>query len=476
MTGFPHAGCDLGIARAAVPTGSPEKLGLVLLASIAGSCLVFVSGAVVSVALAAIGRGLSLDAHILPWVLNAELLPLAALTLVGGALGDRYGQRRVFLLGIAAFALASVGCVLARDGLQLVSARFLLGASEALILPTGLTFLGQAFPLERRSWAIGVWSASAAVASAVAPAVAGLILDHASWREALFLQVPLAAVAFAIAARWAPESPCTPHAPIDLAAALLSVAGLGAFGWWLTALTNNSGAWPVWVIGAPTALAAFITLAFVEARKGDGAMLPPALFGSRTVVALSVFTALLYGAFTAILTFVPFVMIRGANLSALAAGVAFIPLQILITVISPLAPALCARLGHSLPLAIGAMIAAIGCVAALRIDVAAAYWSDVFPAVALVALGVSLVLAPMTTLVMTSVDSRFAATASGFNGAVSRAGSLVAIALSGGILQQSGTELIHGFHFAMVASTIACVLAACAALSIAPAPVPLGHP
>jgi MFS family permease len=473
MTSVPHAGCDVGIARAAASSGQTSRLDLVLLASIAGSALVFVSGAVINVALAALGQGLSLDAHALQWVLNAELLPLAALTLVGGALGDRYGQRRIFLVGIALFAVASLGCAIARDEGQLVLARFFLGASEALILPTGLTFLGQAFPAERRSWAIGVWSASAAVASAIAPALAGLILDHASWRDALFMQVPLAGLAFAVAARWAPESPCSPHAPIDLVAAFLSVVGLGALGWCLTAATNGNQRASTWFIGASAVLAAFAALGFVETRKGDRAMLPPALFAGRTVVALSVFTALLYGAFTAILALVPFVMIRGARLSALAAGAAFVPLQVLITAISPLAPALCARLGHKLPLAIGALIAAIGCIAALRIGVTADYWSDVLPAVSLVALGMSLVLAPLTTLVMTSVDPRFAATASGFNGAVSRSGSLIAIALLGGILQRSGSQLIGGFHLAMVGSAVACTLAAGAALAIAPASDPL---
>jgi MFS family permease len=468
MTSACQIGCELGVARAATPPIAQMRSGTVLAASSVGCCLVFLSGAVINVALAAIGRDLGLDAGALQWVLNAELLPLAALTLVGGALGDRYGQKQVFLSGIALFGIASFGCALARGGGQLVCWRLLQGVGEALILPAGLTILGQAFPPERKGWAVGVWSASAAVASAIAPVLAGLIVDHGSWRGAFLMQVPLAGLALVLAAMWAPKAPPSLHVRIDLAAAGLSVAGLVALGWSLMALTSGAVRPLILVVGVLATIAAFIALGAVELRRGDRAMLPPALFAGRTVVALSVFTVTLYGAFTATLTLVPYVMIKGAHLSALQAGVAFIPLQILVIAVSPLAGVLCARFGRSLPLAIGALVAGLGCAAALKIDVSAHYWTDVFPAVGLVAVGMSLVVAPMTTLVLTSVDTLHAATASGFNGALSRAGSLSAIALLGGVLQRSGGDLIHGFHMAMVVSAAACVVAALAAFSIAP--------
>jgi MFS family permease len=468
MTSVCQIGCELGVARAVAPPIAETRSGTVLAASSVGCCLLFLSGAVINVALAAIGRDLGLDAGALQWVLNAELLPLAALTLVGGALGDRYGQRQVFLSGIAVFGIASLGCALARGGGQLVCGRLLQGVGEALILPAGLTILGQAFPPERKGWAVGVWSASAAVASAIAPALAGLIVDHGSWRGAFLMQVPLAGLALVLAAMWAPKAPPSLHVRIDLAAAGLSVAGLGALGWSLMALTSDAVRPLILVTGVLATIAAFIALGAVELRRGDRAMLPPALFAGRTVVALSVFTVALYGAFTATLTLVPYVMIKGAHLSALLAGVAFIPLQILVIAVSPLAGVLCARFGRSFPLAVGALVTGLGCAATLKIDVTAHYWTDVFPAVGLVAVGMSLVVAPMTTLVLTSVDTLHAATASGFNGAISRAGSLSAIALLGGVLQQSGGDLIRGFHMAMVASAAACVVAALAAFSIAP--------
>jgi MFS family permease len=460
------------MARAAISSIPQTRSGTVLAASSAGACLVFASGAIINVALAGIGRDLNLDAHALQWILNAELLPLAALTLVAGALGDRFGQKQVFLTGISLFAVASLGCAAAQDGTQLVCARFAQGMGEALIMPSSLTVLGQAFPPERKGWAVGVWSACGAVAGALAPAIAGLILEQGSWRGVFLMQLLLAGVAIVLVAIWVPKAPPDLHAKIDLAAGGLSVAGLGGLGWSLMTLTNGQPISPTLIVVAFVTLFAIAGLGVVELRKGDSAMLPPSLFANRTVVALNLFTLVLYGAFNAVLTLLPFVMIKGANLSVLLAGVAFIPLQILIATVSPLAGALCARFGHSLPLAVGALVTGLGCAAALKINVNAQYWTDVFPAVALVAIGMSLVIAPMTTLVLTSVDASHAATASGFNGAVSRAGSLLAIALLGGVLQRSGGDLILSFHVAMLASSVACVAAALAAFSIASTPDP----
>jgi hypothetical protein len=240
----------------------------------------------------------------------------------------------------------------------------------------------------------------------------------------------------------------------------------------LTELSNGGGRILYSLAGALSAGAAFIVLGVVERRKKDRAMLPPALFMSRTVVSLNVFTLALYGAFAANLTLIPFVMIKGANFSSLVAGLAFMPLQILITIVSPMASILCSRFGRRLPLVAGALVAGLGCLSAVRIGVDAQYWRDVFPAVLLVATGMSLALAPMTTLVLTSVDALHAATASGFNSAVSRAGGLAAIALLGSILHRSGADLVGGFHLAMLASAVACIVAAMAASSIAPAPEP----
>jgi MFS family permease len=471
MTSVTQVCCELEMAKSTPSSGSDGRSGALLAASCCGCCLVFISGAVVNVALAAIGRDLALGSDQLQWIINAELLPLAALTLLGGALGDRYGQRRTFLIGIALFCAASLGCALAVDWVQLVCGRFVQGVGEALILPAGLTILGGAFSSERKAAAVGIWSASAAVASAIAPAVAGLILDHGSWRATFLMQVPLAGLAFIAASAWVREAPHdSAPAPIDIPAAALSFLGLTALGWSLMKLSDRTYNALHSLAGTLVAATLFFVLVLVEQRKKESAMLPPALFAARTVVSLNVFTLTLYGAFAANLTLIPFVMIKGANLSALVAGLAFIPLQILITIISPMASMLCSRFGRRLPLIAGAVMTGLGCVAALRIGVDAQYWRDIFPAVLLVAVGMSLALAPMTTLVLTSVDASHAATASGFNSAVSRAGSLAAVALLGSVLRHSGAELIGGFHEAMLISAVACTVAVIAAFSIAPPP------
>ena len=442
--------------------GDPVQGRPALIASIAGCCLVFISSAVTNVALASIGRGLGLDAHALQWVLNAEMLPLAALSLMGGALGNRYGHKRLFLLGIGLFAAASLGCAAARDGAELIVVRFAQGTAEALILPTGLMILGQAFPSEQKSWAVGLWSAAAAIACAAGPAIAGLILQSGSWRTVYASEVPLACVALLVAWSLAPRSKGNLLVPIDLLGGALSVVGLGALGWALMSLTDTGAAPFAFEAGVCATVAAFVVLALVEHRKGARAMLPPTVFSGRTVIALSVFTGLLYGAFTVVITLVPFVMINGAHLGASLAGLALVPLQLLIGIVSPAARMLCARLGHSLPLAIGAVLTGLGCIAMLQIEVTASYWMHIFPAVVLVAAGMSLVMAPLTTLVMTSVGAAHAATATGFNGAVSRAGSLAGVALLGNVLQLSGHALVLGFHVTMVGCALACLVAALA--------------
>ena len=199
-------------------------------------------------------------------------------------------------------------------------------------------------------------------------------------------------------------------------------------------------------------------------------MLPPSLFASRSVVGANLFTALLYGAFTVMLTLIPFVMIRGAHLPTLVAGLAFIPLQVLIAVVSPLADMLCRRFGRRLPLFAGGAVVALGCAMTLRVGSNATYWADIFRPILLLSLGMSLTIAPLTTLVLTSVESDRAGTASGVNSAVSRAGSLFAIALLGGVLQQGGPQLFSGFHMAMAVAAVACVLATLAVFIIEPGP------
>jgi MFS family permease len=339
---------------------------------------------------------------------------------------------------------------------------------EALILPNGLSALGQAFPAAKKARAVGIWSAVAAVASGVVPAIAGAILEHGAWRTTFLMLLPVVAGAIAVGALWIPKDSPSKQVQIDVSGAVLSIVGLGGLGAGLTSLTNGSGL-NLWVLlTLIVSLGSLAGLIVTQRRLGDNAMLPPSLFASRSVVGANLFTALLYGPFTVMMTLIPFVMIQGAHLPTLVAGLAFIPLQVLITVVSPLAGILCRRFGRRLPLCAGSAVVALGCAMALRVGPNATYWADIFPSILLLALGMSLAIAPLTTLVLTSVESDRAGTASGVNSAVSRAGSLFAIALLGGVLQQGGPQLFAGFHTAIALAAVASVLASLAVFIIEP--------
>jgi MFS family permease len=299
-----------------------------LIAASLGGSLVFAKAALVNVALARIGRDLALAPSEMQWVVNAELLPLAALTLVAGAIGDRFGEKRIFLWGVLVFLLGAVISAIAPNWWVLVGARFLQGLGDALILPNALSILGRAFPRETKTLAVGIWSAIGAAMSAAAPAVTGWILSEGSWRETFMIPISVALIAFLVGAVWVPRSATNAEISIDYQGAALSIIGLGCFGWALTGLTSDAkGENPLILVGVLViALLALAALVVMEGRRGDKAMLPPSLFASRSVVGANLFTFLLYGCLNVIFTLLPFVMIRGAGLSSLVAGLAFVPM------------------------------------------------------------------------------------------------------------------------------------------------------
>jgi MFS family permease len=275
---------DGGLALSEPKAVGAQGSTKVLAASSLGSCLVFVSSAVVTVALAAIGRDVHLSPLDLQWVMNAELLPLAALTLLAGALGDRFGQKRIFLAGIALFGLGAAAIGFAPSFAPLIVGRFLQGLGGALILPNGLSALGHAFSADKKAHAVGIWSAAAAVASGVAPAIAGAILDHGSWRTTFMMLLPVVVGALAVGAVWIPKDSPTSHVRVDVGGAVLSTVGLGGLGAGLTSLTNGSGL-NLWVlVTLIVGLGGLACLIVTERRLGDNAMLPPSLFASRSVV------------------------------------------------------------------------------------------------------------------------------------------------------------------------------------------------
>ncbi len=399
-------------------------------------------------------------------MVNAYLLPLSALLLAGGAVGDRFGRRRVLILGTTLFALASLACALAPGLAWLIAARFVQGAGAALLMPNSLALLGAAFTGEAKGRAIGVWAAAGAATGAIGPVLGGGLIDLVGWRAIFLINLPLAAGAVLLAWRYAPADRDGGDQPLDAPGGLLAVIGLGALTWGLTIGSGPSG-WTASAVAATIAgvvlLAAFV---LAEHRRGDRAMMPLSLFASAPFVGLTVLTLLLYGALGAVFVLAPYLLIELAGYSGTAAGAALLPLPLVIALVSPEAGRLAARIGPRAPLAVGSLVVAGGFLLALRIHARPDYWTDVLPAVLVISLGMSGVAAPLTTAVLGSVDERHTGAASGFNSAAARTGGLIATALLGSVLAASGGELLAAFRWAMLAAAGAAAASALSAFAL----------
>lgn len=441
--------------------------GLTLVACICASSLAFIDGSVTNVALPAIGRDLHATAAELQWTINAYLLPLSALLLIGGAAGDHFGRRRLLIGGIALFAAASAACAFAGGLTLLLAARVAQGVGAAILLPNSLAILGNAFSGEARGRAIGTWAGAGAIAAAVGPPLGGWLVDAIGWRAIFFVNLPVALLAIGIAWRFVAES-AQGELPLDWPGAATATLALGALTWGLTLWSSHRALDPAAGAGIAAGLAFAGAFLWIEHRRGDRAMMPVALFGSRAFAGLTVLTFFLYGALGGVLLLLPYVLIQAGGYSALGAGVALLPLPLGIGMGSRLAGQLTARIGPRLPLAIGPLIVAAGFALLLLVQPGADYWRSVFPGVTLIALGMSCVAAPLTTAVLASVDERHTGTASGFNSAIARTGGLIATAIAGAVIASAGAALVSAFHAA------ALVGAATAALSGAAAFVTLG--
>jgi EmrB/QacA subfamily drug resistance transporter len=462
--------CNRASAFAIQRNETVANARFVLAATILASSLAYVDGSVVNVGLVAIGRSLAADASALQWVINAYLLPLSALLLIGGAAGDRFGRRRIFILGIGIFALGSTACALAPDFGILVSGRLLQGVGAAMLAPNSLAVLGQSFSGAAKGRAVGIWAATAAVAGAIGPVLGGWLIDLGSWRAIFLINLPIAAAAILLAWRYLPGDPM-PTDPgtdrrLDVTGSVLATLGLGALTIGLTLGSGASG-WTGRAIGTTFAGCALVLIFLVfEQRAGGRAMVPLLLFGSRAFLALTLLTLFLYAALGELFVLLPFVLIRGAGYSAIAAGAALLPLPITLALASPLAGALAGRIGARWPLAVGPLVVAAGFVLALRIDVKAPYWTHVLPAVFVIALGLSAAVAPLTTAVLSAVNTRYTGVASAINSAVAETGGLIATALLGAVLASHGAALFLGFHVAMSAGALVCVAASLAILAM----------
>jgi len=434
-----------------------------LVACILASSLAFIDGSVTNVALPAIGASLGASPAELQWTVNAYMLPLSALLLMGGAMGDHFGRKILLIGGILLFTLASVACGFARSLPLLLAARAVQGVGAAVLLPNSLALLNAAFAGGGRGRAVGTWAAAGAAAAAFGPPLGGWLVDRFGWPAIFFVNVPVAALAVLIAARFAAES-AERGQPLDWLGALLATLALGVASWALTLWSSHArlGTAPAIGLGA----AALLALLFVthQRRLGSHAMMPLALFGSRAFAGLSLLTFLVYGALGGLLVLLPYVLIRAGGYSALDAGFALLPFPLVMGLSSRLMGRLTERTGPRWPLTLGPAATALGLLLMTLVAPGASYWSRVFPAMLVVALGMAGAAAPLTTAVLSSVDGHHAGTASGFNSAVARAGGLVATAAAGGVIASAGNALVQSFHVAAIAGAAVTAVAAVTAL------------
>lgn len=433
---------------------------MVLVTCILASSLAFVDGSVVNVGLPAIGRSLQGGAADLQWVVNAYLLPLSALLLLGGALGDRFGRRGILVFGVTLFGMASAACAAAPGVSTLLAARAVQGIGAALLLPNSLAILGNAFSGEARGRAVGTWSAASAGAAALGPVLGGWMIDTIDWRAIFLLNLPLAGGAIALALLFVHEQkPETQSTRLDFSGALLASLALGALTLGLTVGSGRTG-WSTLALVA-VAIGTVLLLAFLwaEQARGDSAMMPLALFASSDYVGLTVLTGLLYGALGALLVLVPYLLIQAMGFSGTAAGAALVPAPVVLALSSRTMGGLAGRIGSRLPLTIGPLIVAAGFLLLLRVTEGSRYWDTILPAILVISFGMAGAVAPLTTAVLTSVDAHHMGSASGLNSAVARTGGLIATALLGGVFAARGAPLIAAFHVAAIACAIASALA-----------------
>ena len=437
---------------------------MLLATTVLASSLAFIDGSVVSVALPAIGRSLAAGDGGLSWVVNGYTLPLSALLLIGGAAGDVFGRRRLLIAGVALFALASALCALAPTLVLLISGRVLQGIGAALLMPNSLAILGASFRGEARGRAIGTWAAIGAAAGAVGPILGGYLIDFVGWRTIFLINLPIAGGAIALATRYVQRDTVVGARSLDWLGATLAALALTSLTWGLTvASAANSvaaGASAALVFGALT-LGGFVWL---ESRKGDGAMLPLALFSSRSFVGLTLLTLFLYGALGGLLVLVPFVLIEDSHYSATAAGAALLPLPLVIAACSSAMGQLAGRVGARLPLTVGPLIVSFGCVLALRIGEPGTYWTTTLPAMLVISIGMAAAVAPLTNAVLGSVDEQHTGVASGFNSAVARTGGLLAVAFISAVLAARGSAILPLFRSATLVFAAASAAAAVSAL------------
>lgn len=439
----------------------------VLGATILGSGMVLLDSTVVNVALPSIGADLDADVAGLQWTINGYLLPLAALILVGGWLGDRYGRRRIFVIGATWFAVASLLCALAPSTGFLVASRALQGVGGALLTPASLAIIHATFRREDRGRAIGAWSALGGIAAAVGPLLGGYLVDALSWRAVFLMNLPIAAAVVAVSLRHVPESSDpTVEGGIDLPGATSATLGLAGVTYALIESAERGLTSPSIVVATTGGLVALGGFVVIE-RRSAHPMLPVGIFSSSQFTFANLLTFVVYGALGGVFFLLVVQLQNGLRYSALEAGAASLPVTVLMLTLSPSAGALAQRVGPRLLLTVGPLTIGGSMLLMTRIEPGVSYVTGVLPAVTLFGLGLSSTVAPVTITVLAAADERHAGVASGVNNAVARVAGLLAVAvlpIAAGITGDDYTDptaLSDGFSTAMV---ITAALAAAGAV------------
>lgn len=418
------------MSAGAVETGTPTGRAVIAAATL-GSGMALLDGTVVNVALRTLGEDLGASLAQLQWITNGYLLALASLILLGGSLGDRFGRRRIFEIGVAGFAIASLACGLAPNPETLIAARIVQGVAAALLTPGSLALIQGAFRPEDRGAAIGAWSGLGSIAAAVGPLVGGLLVEHASWRWIFFINVPLAVATLLISRRSVPESRNPEASRLDPLGALLATAALAG-------ITYALIQWPApWVgLAGLVAGAAFL---LVE-RRMSTPMLPLGLFADRVFSAANAMTLVVYAALGAVLFFLVLQLQTVTGYGALAAGLATLPITVCMVLLAARGGRLGQRIGPRIPMTLGPLVMAAGVAWLATVGDHTAYWTHTGPALLVFGLGLALMVAPLTATVLAAAPDRHAGVASGVNNALARAGSLLSVAALPVAVGLSGEE------------------------------------